>query len=325
MPSLIDRAARYLGRSGPLQRLRNRSRFRGLNIDDDVSLDVNGEFHYGAGCSIGTGANITVPHGATLALGDGCYVGRHVELGPSGTVRIGTDTSIQDRCILLGEISIGRYCRFAPNIYASSGRHYFDLQPTWLIQDQDRQASRDPALAARHNRPVVIEDDCWLGINCVLLPGITVGKGAVIGAGSVVSRDVEPYTVIAGSPAKLIRKRLDFSPPRRVDFANPADWPYFYAGFEISQVAMSANAAHGGLVARGEFRLSLDTREARSLHLVAKSAAAAQCVVSVQGQQRAVTDRFADVVFDLAGGAVPLAGECEPRAAAVVIREAWVE
>jgi acetyltransferase-like isoleucine patch superfamily enzyme len=322
MPSLMDKAARYLGRSGPLQRLRNRSRFRGLNIDDDVSLDVSGDLQYGAGCSIGTGANISVPRGATLELGDGCYVGRHVELGPSGKLRIGADTSIQDRCILLGEISIGRYCRFAPNIFASSGRHYFDLQPTWLIQDQDRLAQRDPALAAQHNRPIVVEDDCWLGINCVLLPGITVGKGAVIGAGSVVSRDVDPYTVVAGSPAKPIRKRLEFSPPRRVDFANSADWPYFYAGFEISQAAMGANAAHGGFVARGEFTLSLDTREAASLHLVAKSATAAQSLVSVHGQQRAATDRFEDLVFELPGGAAPVRGSC---ATAVAVREAWVE
>jgi len=324
MTSLIDKAARYLGRSGPLHRLRNRSRFRGLIVDDDVSLDVSGEFQYGMGCSIGTGSNITVPQGAALALGDGCYVGRHVELGPTGTVRIGTDTSIQDRCILLGEISIGRYCRFAPNIYASSGRHYFDLQPTWLIQDQDQHVARDPALAARHHRPVVVEDDCWLGINSVLLPGITLGKGAVIGAGSIVSRDVEPYTVVAGCPARLIRKRLEFTPPCRLNWANSAAWPYFYAGFEISQAAMRTNAAHGGLVARGEFRLSLDTRGAGSLHLVAKSAATAG-VVRVHGQQRAVTERFDELVFELADGAGPIRGECAPPLAAIVISEAWVE
>jgi len=54
--------------------------------------------------------------------------------------------------------------------------------------------------------PVIIEDDAWLGTGCVILPGVTVGRGAIVGAGAVVSRNVEPYTVVAGIPAKLVRR-----------------------------------------------------------------------------------------------------------------------
>jgi acetyltransferase-like isoleucine patch superfamily enzyme len=326
-PTFVNRVARYLGRSGPLQRICNRARFPGMAIDDDVVFDVAGEFHYGTGCTIGSGANLIVPHGASLTLAAGCYVGRHVELGPAGEIRIGSDTSIQDRCILLGVISIGRYCTLAPNIYASSGRHYFDLEPASLIRDQDARASCDPQLAAHHHRPVVVEDDCWLGINSVIMPGVTVGKGAVVGAGAVVTRDVEPYAVMVGSPAKPIRKRLEFSPPRRLNYRSAEDRPYFYAGFEISQASMARNDALGGLLALGGFTLCLKVQDMRTLHLVAKTADAAAGVLSLGGQQRPVAARFEELVFECGAGdgRDRIRVECSPPHAAVIVQQAWVQ
>ena len=59
-----------------------------------------------------------------------------------------------------------------------------------------------------NNRPVEIGSDVWIGWNAVIMPGITVGDGAVIGAGAVVTHDVPPYTVVGGVPAKMIRKRF---------------------------------------------------------------------------------------------------------------------
>jgi maltose O-acetyltransferase len=56
-------------------------------------------------------------------------------------------------------------------------------------------------------RPVVIEDDVWIGTRVIILPGVHVGTGSVIGAGSVVTHDVEPYSIVGGNPAKLIRYR----------------------------------------------------------------------------------------------------------------------
>ncbi|MCZ8192279.1 MAG: DapH/DapD/GlmU-related protein, partial [Microcystis sp. LE19-338.1B] len=54
--------------------------------------------------------------------------------------------------------------------------------------------------------PVVIEDHVWIGFNVGILKGVTIGKGAIIGAGSVVTKDVEPFTVVAGNPAKIIKR-----------------------------------------------------------------------------------------------------------------------
>ena len=60
---------------------------------------------------------------------------------------------------------------------------------------------------AQIGKPVIIEDYVWLCSRAIILPGVTIGKGAVVAAGAVVSRDVEPYTVVAGIPAKSVAKR----------------------------------------------------------------------------------------------------------------------
>lgn len=56
-------------------------------------------------------------------------------------------------------------------------------------------------------RPIVISDDVWIGAHCAILPGVTIGKGAVVGAGAVVNKDVEPMSIVAGVPARQIGKR----------------------------------------------------------------------------------------------------------------------
>lgn len=61
---------------------------------------------------------------------------------------------------------------------------------------------------AHENLITIIEHDVWIGDNSILLPGITVGTGAVIGAGAIVTKDVPPYAIVAGNPAKILRKRF---------------------------------------------------------------------------------------------------------------------
>ncbi len=53
----------------------------------------------------------------------------------------------------------------------------------------------------------IIEDDVWIGRNAIIMPGVRIGKGSIVGAGAVVTKNVEPYSIVGGVPAKLIRKR----------------------------------------------------------------------------------------------------------------------
>ena len=61
-------------------------------------------------------------------------------------------------------------------------------------------------LAEGKSKPIIIEDDAWLATRCMVLKGVTIGKGAVVAAGAVVTKDVPPYTMVAGVPAKAIKK-----------------------------------------------------------------------------------------------------------------------
>lgn len=80
--------------------------------------------------------------------------------------------------------------------------------------------------AARRSKPVVIGHDTWIGHGVTLLPGVTVGNGAVVGSGAVVSRDVAPYTIVTGIPAKPARERFDRETVARLEALAWWDWDH---------------------------------------------------------------------------------------------------
>ncbi|BCA94431.1 hypothetical protein TUM19329_07920 [Legionella antarctica] len=70
----------------------------------------------------------------------------------------------------------------------------------------------------------VIQDGAWLGMRSMIMPGLTIGEGAIIAAGTVVTKDVSPYSIVAGSPAKVIRKRFDDEVIKRILRLKVYDW-----------------------------------------------------------------------------------------------------
>jgi phosphonate metabolism protein (transferase hexapeptide repeat family) len=78
----------------------------------------------------------------------------------------------------------------------------------------------------RRGNAVKIGHDTWLGHGSTILPGVTVGNGSVVGAGAVVSRDVAPYTIVGGVPARLIRERFDAATGNRLDRLAWWDWSH---------------------------------------------------------------------------------------------------
>jgi acetyltransferase-like isoleucine patch superfamily enzyme len=141
-----------------------------------------------------------------------------VESRRGGNITIGSNTEILDGVLLLtygGNISIGESCSINPYtiIYGHGetiiGNHVMIAGHCMIIPSEHTFISKDKIIMAQgaSNRGIVIEDDVWIGHACSILDGVRIGKGAVIGAGSVVTKDIPPYTVVAGIPAKMIKMR----------------------------------------------------------------------------------------------------------------------
>ncbi len=114
-----------------------------------------------------------------------------------GNVVIGSNTLIGMGNVIIGPITIGNKVIFAQNIVASALNHEY-RDPNTAIMEQ-------PILTAA----IVIEDECWIAANTVITAGVTIGKHSVIAAGAVVTKNIPPYSIAVGNPAKVI-KQYDF-------------------------------------------------------------------------------------------------------------------
>lgn len=107
-------------------------------------------------------------------------------------------------------ISVGARTLIGPNCSFYSGSHPTD------------PAVRNGTRGPEGGKPIVIGEDCWLGGNCVVLPGVTIGKGVTVGAGTVVTKDVPDYVVVVGNPARVIKKIERFGETGGKEGANTA-------------------------------------------------------------------------------------------------------
>jgi acetyltransferase-like isoleucine patch superfamily enzyme len=214
-----------------------------LRLREDLYISDYKNLVVGEKVEIDRDVRIVFPDGAgndrrtRITLGNHTYIGPRVSLGvlQGNRITIGDYTTINDNCVILGDVCLERYCTLSLNIFISSGNHYAKLFPSWLIKDQDAFVQAHPEHLSKHSNPVHIEEDCWLGWGVFVKQGVYIGRGAVIGAYSVVSRDVPPYSVQVGAPNKQIGTRIDFKPSKELQAANESHWPYFYAGFAMRQ------------------------------------------------------------------------------------------
>lgn len=122
-------------------------------------------------------------------IGDGLIVGNNSNIGPycyigcSGGIRIGNNVMMAPRCSLFAE------------------NHNFEDETQTLKAQGVTRA------------PIEIEDDCWIASHSVILAGVTIGRGSVVAAGSVVTKSMPPYSIIAGVPARVIKSRVPDSSP----------------------------------------------------------------------------------------------------------------
>lgn len=99
-----------------------------------------------------------------------------------------------------GNLKIGKYCMLGPEVVFYTKNHSFSRTDIPMCE----QGFSDI-------KPIIIEDDCWIGRRVIILPGVTIGKGSIIGAGAVVTKDIPSYSVAVGNPARVVKSRLDNS------------------------------------------------------------------------------------------------------------------
>lgn len=137
--------------------------------------------------------------GIMVKIGAGC------ELKPLNNISVGSNVEIGPRALFWttkANIYIGNHVIFGPGVTIITGDHPTDIVGRFImdIKDDDKPDGYDA--------DVVIGDDVWVGCNVTILKGVHIGKGAVIAAGSVVTKDVEEFCIYAGVPAKKIRSRF---------------------------------------------------------------------------------------------------------------------
>lgn len=138
-------------------------------------------------------------HNATKAAGDSF---------PLKRVTVGKGTYGDIRAISYGipeeGLSIGSYCSIAKDVtFLLGGRHSLECISTYPFRVRMLDAR-----AGQTDGPIVVEDDVWIGHGALIMSGVVIGQGSVVGARALVNKDVPPYTIVGGVPAKPIRRRF---------------------------------------------------------------------------------------------------------------------
>jgi maltose O-acetyltransferase len=128
------------------------------------------------------GKNVNIEKGANFGTGKGIRIGNNSGIGINAQIR--------------GPLTIGNNVMMAPDVIILTSNHVFDD----INKPLNQQGFKI--------KEVVIEDNVWIGTRAIILPGVTIGTGAIIAAGSVVTKNVLPYTIVGGNPAKLIKSRI---------------------------------------------------------------------------------------------------------------------
>jgi acetyltransferase-like isoleucine patch superfamily enzyme len=110
----------------------------------------------------------------------------------------------------INDCSIGCFCSIANNVVIGGGAHPINWASTSPVfyNNRDSVKKKFSRFEREPHKQTIVGNDVWIGRSAILMQGLTIGDGAVIGAGAVVTKDVEPYTIVAGCPARIIRKRF---------------------------------------------------------------------------------------------------------------------
>jgi len=168
----------------PWRRIFYTAKLKAYVRDMDFSVMCDGRMH--------------VSGTANISLGKRCRLGMDVELRTidKGKISMGEDTRLNRGCSLTSysKITVGDFTIIGEFVSIRDANHGMKRGEPMRYQEHD-------------TRPIHIGRDVWIGRGSCILPGVTIGDGSVIGANSVLTRDIPPYSIAAGIPAKVIRKR----------------------------------------------------------------------------------------------------------------------
>lgn len=180
--------------------------FNGQNIQLGEGATIARHCRLRGDITLGPGANLD----AHCTLFGDVTLGPNVDLGEdcrlTGNIEIGKQTNQDGDFEVIGDVTIGKYCALARQI---------------LFQQRDHEMSKPGIQMGFYNDilesdlehitkgSISVGNDVWIGTRAIILSGVTIGDGAVIGAGSIVTKDVEPYAVVAGVPAERVKWRFD--------------------------------------------------------------------------------------------------------------------
>jgi acetyltransferase-like isoleucine patch superfamily enzyme len=156
-----------------------------LIIEDGVEINCLSSDGIVIGDRVTIGKNVIIRPSNIYggSIGKGLIIGNHSNIGPNSYIGCS------------GLITIGNHVMMGPGIHIYSENHNFS-DTNVPIKEQGVTIQF-----------ATIHDDCWIGANSMILAGVTIGKGSVIAAGSIVTKDVAPYSVVAGAPATVIKSR----------------------------------------------------------------------------------------------------------------------
>lgn len=162
-----------------------------------------------------------------------CELGRYTEIAAGARLvdtTLGDYSYVMERSDITGT-TIGKFTNIASDVRINPGNHPMD----WVSQHHFLYRQRLYGMGEEDNRAffewrkrqrVTIGHDCWIAHRAILLPGVTIGNGAVVAAGAVVTKDVSPYTVAAGVPAQPVKKRFPLHIWQAIEKTAWWDWDH---------------------------------------------------------------------------------------------------
>ncbi|KAF0180300.1 MAG: transferase hexapeptide repeat containing protein [Nitrospirae bacterium] len=150
------------------------------------------------GCNLVLSPGVAFPHPETLEIGNDVFIGAHAILQGrrDGSCRIGNKVWIGAHCFFdTRDLIVGDFVGWGPGSKVLGSEHTADAPGKPIIATDLRI------------RPVRVHNNCDIGVNAVIMPGVTIGEGCIIGAGAVVTKSIEAFHIAAGVPAKTVRKR----------------------------------------------------------------------------------------------------------------------